>query len=1059
MSKHSDGFRGKAGSIVILTLITGLGFFELLAAAVAPERLSRGLVAFPKGGGQIFLGWRLLESDNPSEGFNVFRAGNSGGPYEGPVNGSPITTSTNYIDNGTSTGTTYYYIVKDEEGNSSNEVRITASSSGSNHLTIPSDAPGMLGLGGRRAVAGDLTGDGNLDIVMADQIDTDGDNSYDAFYLNAYDVANNRKLWRVFLSHPGAAVDDAFLHGYGALTVWDLDGDGSAEVYAVMISTDASNQQAGQIVKFDGASGSRLDSTAMPSRYYTSYNQSLLGIIFINDQPHLVVMCGPESDRLKLACYDRTLTKVWEWQSSANEDASGGHYLSILDIDGDNNDEILCGSVLINDDGTTIWQQNRGNCRGAHVDIADMGDFDPNRPGYEVWYGDCRTIYDVCKFKAEVYLIDLESNQTIWADDWDNEGSVQPGDRAGRPYMHIHGGSVADVDPKPGVELVSWDDYGSIPRNYDLTTYPVTDNVRPQFVMDINNNYLYYDQSYDNMAFNSPVQFDDDDQWEVVRYNGYGLNRSVLAAKYNGAQVFSLDFADPGVEIDLFGDFREEYIAFAPDNSAFYVISNTNLSSRRKVTMLQDRGYRTGHVRMGSGYTHSTLPSGKSFSVQAMDNTPPTISKVTATGKTSVVVNFSESVNSSTAGNAGNYSIDQGIGAPSSALASGSSVTLTVSGLACNGSYLLTVNNVQDQNGNTIASNSQRSFSGPYCDVTPPTLLSAAAYSVNTVTVVFSETLDQVSAESEANYSLDKGILISTATLQPNKKNVNLALTGNLTEGTQYTVTVSNVADDDGNVIVANSQVSFTFTNQLPDLQISNLSPAGAQTGVLTAGVTYYSDRAFTVTTLPSALIGATIIKTLNDDKGNCSATYLSFDINRDAEVIVAWQKDIPEASWLTGGGFSLTGETIVTDQYGPMSFNLYTKTFSSGSMVSLGGVCAAAYTNYFVVVKPLGGTGIDGKIVERLTSPLSVFPNPFSGETNIEYMARSAEKLILTVHNVEGRQVRQWVNENARAGNYAIRWDGRDDQGRPVKSGIYWVQLETGHGTKTMSQKILLLK
>jgi flagellar hook assembly protein FlgD len=62
-----------------------------------------------------------------------------------------------------------------------------------------------------------------------------------------------------------------------------------------------------------------------------------------------------------------------------------------------------------------------------------------------------------------------------------------------------------------------------------------------------------------------------------------------------------------------------------------------------------------------------------------------------------------------------------------------------------------------------------------------------------------------------------------------------------------------------------------------------------------------------------------------------------------------------------------------------------------------------------------------------------------------------------MRVFNTLGQQVRTLVDMDQRAGQYAIMWDGRDDLGREVASGIYFCQLRIGGFHKTI--KMMLLK
>ncbi|MET1254160.1 DNRLRE domain-containing protein [Aliikangiella maris] len=113
-------------------------------------------------------------------------------------------------------------------------------------------------------------------------------------------------------------------------------------------------------------------------------------------------------------------------------------------------------------------------------------------------------------------------------------------------------------------------------------------------------------------------------------------------------------------------------------------------------------------------------------------------------------------------------------------------------------------------------------------DTTPPVLTATSATSVNEVVVSFSEALDTASAQNTANYSINNGVTINSATLNANQ--VSLA-TSSLAIGTNYTLTVNNVKDTNNNIIAANSQKGFTFENiQTVSFQ-NGVSPGSSYTG------------------------------------------------------------------------------------------------------------------------------------------------------------------------------------------------------------------------------------
>lgn len=84
-------------------------------------------------------------------------------------------------------------------------------------------------------------------------------------------------------------------------------------------------------------------------------------------------------------------------------------------------------------------------------------------------------------------------------------------------------------------------------------------------------------------------------------------------------------------------------------------------------------------------------------------------------------------------------------------------------------------------------------------------------------------------------------------------------------------------------------------------------------------------------------------------------------------------------------------------------------------------------------------------------------YPNPFNPETVIAYSVAHQSDVNLIVYNVLGQKVRTLVSELKPAGKYRIVWDGKDDLGQPVSSGIYLYQISAGQFNDT--RKMLILK
>jgi hypothetical protein len=89
-------------------------------------------------------------------------------------------------------------------------------------------------------------------------------------------------------------------------------------------------------------------------------------------------------------------------------------------------------------------------------------------------------------------------------------------------------------------------------------------------------------------------------------------------------------------------------------------------------------------------------------------------------------------------------------------------------------------------------------------------------------------------------------------------------------------------------------------------------------------------------------------------------------------------------------------------------------------------------------------------------------YPNPFNPSTKIEYwvpeVAKAGERMAVnvTVYDVRGARVRTLVSGGRSAGHYVAQWDGRDDRGAPVSSGIYFYRMTTA-GFSAVRKMVLL--
>ena len=84
-------------------------------------------------------------------------------------------------------------------------------------------------------------------------------------------------------------------------------------------------------------------------------------------------------------------------------------------------------------------------------------------------------------------------------------------------------------------------------------------------------------------------------------------------------------------------------------------------------------------------------------------------------------------------------------------------------------------------------------------------------------------------------------------------------------------------------------------------------------------------------------------------------------------------------------------------------------------------------------------------------------YPNPFNPTTDISFSLPSAANVSLRVYNLLGQEVATVVDGDMGAGVHTVTWDGSNDGGEQVSSGIYFYRLVAGDDTAT--RKMMLLK
>ncbi len=107
---------------------------------------------------------------------------------------------------------------------------------------------------------------------------------------------------------------------------------------------------------------------------------------------------------------------------------------------------------------------------------------------------------------------------------------------------------------------------------------------------------------------------------------------------------------------------------------------------------------------------------------------------------------------------------------------------------------------------------------------------------------------------------------------------------------------------------------------------------------------------------------------------------------------------------------------------------------------------CVVIIHNNYFETDPLRGYGLREN-----------YPNPFNPQTDISFTLSERARVTLIVYNVAGKKVKTLIAGEMEAGTYTVRWNGTDQVGNRVASGIYLCRMEVGGSSQTM--KMVLMK
>ena len=106
-------------------------------------------------------------------------------------------------------------------------------------------------------------------------------------------------------------------------------------------------------------------------------------------------------------------------------------------------------------------------------------------------------------------------------------------------------------------------------------------------------------------------------------------------------------------------------------------------------------------------------------------------------------------------------------------------------------------------------------------------------------------------------------------------------------------------------------------------------------------------------------------------------------------------------------------------------------------------------------------GTATENSDLNNSIFPVTIlyknYPNPFNPQTNLSFTLATSGRATLKIYNQKGQLVKTIVDNDLAKGDYRYVWNGKDNNGHPVASGVYLFRLKSGSYSST--KKMVLMK
>ena len=578
------------------------------------------------------VSWKWFKSDPDDVTYDIYRKVD-GGTWE-KLNEEPIVTSTNYRDKTFDPSKKNEYQLRFSGGsdvlatcmfNPDNAEQTFYKSIFLNNSNLPDPT---LAYNAGDAAVGDLDGDGKYELVIRRDVEPRdpgpaenwvGKEKGSTLY-EAYDLETGAFLWRV---DTGINVPQG--DHYASFIVYDLDGDGKAEVVLKTSEgttfgdgvtsgdinqdgiTDYRNPETGRVQAgpeflsvVDGMTGKELARTDYIPRgdkedwndywgdaYGNRSDRFLMAVAHFSgmDRTPSIVMCRGYYVNFQLTALDYSngkLTQRWHfdtypgWTDYAGQ---GNHNLAVGDIDNDGRDELIYGACAFDHNGKGLYTTGLG-----HGDALHLGKFDPSREGLQVVA--CHE--EPASYRnAGLEFRDAATGELIW-------GIPGDGEDVGRCM-------VGDMDPDtPGCEV-----WASWPTG---KMYSCKGELLSKSAPMIKGGVYSYNMGiwWDGTLTRQNI----DDELVLAYRDSEGGDRVFSCGNYGVASINGTK-RTPCFYGDIWGDWREEMIYVVGERNVGGAselrIFTTNIETNHRFRpLMDDHIYRMSATHQNIGYNQST---------------------------------------------------------------------------------------------------------------------------------------------------------------------------------------------------------------------------------------------------------------------------------------------------------------------------------------------------------------------------------------------------------------------------------------------------------------------